>query len=158
MNEIQPSRSLDEFVGAIEVLFQSLVSGSPYRVIPDSLELLVERSWAQIRESLIDVRGWLRGAKKGGQENVELALQRVGLSGDQLALKLTGFFQAYHRFEARLSRGLNQFVRHVRECLRWANIVLGSLAVVCEPAEPVKEFKEVLEAAIEYSGAPSRRA
>jgi hypothetical protein len=42
-----------------------------------------------------------------------------------------------------------------RRALRWANVVLGSLAIV-GAAEPIKEFKEGVEAALEDRDAEDR--
>jgi hypothetical protein len=72
------------------------------------------------------------------------------LTGSQLDFKLTGFRRLRERFRSFGSR-------HVfRRALRWADVILGSLAGVVGAAEPIKEFKEGVEAAIDDRDAEDR--
>ena len=66
-------------------------------------------------------------------------LEAAGLTGASLALKLTGFNRAMTAFRTRPLRYL------FRRILKWANTLLGSLAVVLEVLHLVKELKEAVE-------------
>ena len=73
-------------------------------------------------------------------------LEARGLTGDQLGLKMTGFRGAFERFRSAGGRVKKRFFRR---SLRWADVILGSLAGVIGAAEAIKEFKESVEAAVE---------
>ena len=66
-------------------------------------------------------------------------LQAVGLGGANLALKTSGWRRA------REAMGGVFAPRAARRMFRWANTILGSLAVVVPPAEALKELKEATE-------------
>lgn len=70
------------------------------------------------------------------------ALEGNGLSGAQMRLKKRGFRRALWRFIRLPSR------RTAIRVLGWANVFLGSLASAIGMAEPIKELKEAIEAAI----------
>lgn len=156
MKRVPTDLSLEDFLDSLESLLRQLVRGQPFHVMPVQLDHLIELSWNEIQGSFDKVRAWLTDSTKRRRATAHRALEKVGLTGVQLAMKLLGFFSAIDRLAKHTAMKVNQFVRHVRECLRWANIVLGSLAAVCIAAEPIKEFKEVLEAAIDYTGATAR--
>jgi hypothetical protein len=79
----------------------------------------------------------------GLDEPLDDRLERAGLTGEQLQLKLSGWRRALNRFFDRPGRGL------LRRALRWGNVVLGSLAGAIGAAETIKEFKEAVEAGLE---------
>jgi hypothetical protein len=83
-------------------------------------------------------------------EHLDGDLSGAGLTGPQLDLKLTGFRRIRERFRSFGTRSL------FRRALRWADVILGSLAGVVGAAEPIKEFKEGVEAAIEDRAAEDR--
>lgn len=66
-------------------------------------------------------------------------LGAVGLAGANLALKTSGWRRA------REAMGGVFAPRAARRMFRWANTILGSLAVVVPPAEVLKELKEATE-------------
>jgi hypothetical protein len=76
-------------------------------------------------------------------ERIDDRLERAGLTGAQLDLKLSGWRGALDRFFNTPGRGL------LRRALRWGNVVLGSLAGAIGAAEAIKEFKETVEAGLE---------
>lgn len=80
---------------------------------------------------------------------LELRLEQAGLVGPQWALKEAGWKRALDRFR----RFPTRFV--LRGALKWANVILGSLAGVVGAAETLKEFKEAVEAGIEDDDGPS---
>lgn len=70
-------------------------------------------------------------------------LERAGLTGEQLGLKIRGWQRALGFFRRSPVR------RALRRVFRWGNVLLGSLAGVIGAAELVKEFKEAVEAGVE---------
>jgi len=79
------------------------------------------------------------------EPDVEIGLERAGLTGAQLALKLGGWRRALAEwFSARTARSLRWALRH-------ANTILGSLTTVIPgPAiEMFKEFKDATETTID---------
>ncbi len=63
-----------------------------------------------------------------------LKLEQVGLSGEQLDIKITAFNFFYEKRN-----------KYMKEALELANIILGSLGTVCPPAHALKELKEFFE-------------
>jgi hypothetical protein len=117
--------------------------------LPAELRDTYRRAWQEIEPDVRDLRAALRdGASsvpgfylsEGGWDE---RLRRAGLSGASLDLKLGGFTRARDRFL------VNPIRRFLRSPLRWANIVLGSLAGVIGAAEVLKELKETVEAGVE---------
>lgn len=78
------------------------------------------------------------------------SLEAVGLTGDQLRFKLTGWLGALT--EWRDERAFDALIR----ALRWANLVLGSLgqALAGPGADALKEFKEGTEAVLDEATPP----
>ena len=115
-------------------------------LLRDDLAYPAIDAWPSVQRSLASLRNTLTDAQTRLDSPVRRALEEIGLTGIQLQLKLQGFFGAIGRRVGRLSR------RWLREVLAWANVILGSLARVLPAAEVVKEYKECLEVALDYSG------
>lgn len=83
---------------------------------------------------------------KSGITNIPIRLLAgVGLLGDQLKLKLKGFYEALKAWLQNSGKDL------LITLLKWANIILGSLSSVLQVCEPIKEFKDCMEAGIDVA-------
>jgi hypothetical protein len=97
-------------------------------------------AWQEIQPRFADLRREL------DQGNTDAQLSEAGLTGAPLRFKMAGWKQAFERFIGRPGRTA------LRLALKWANIALGSLATIFGAAEPIKEFKEAMEAEVEDRG------
>ncbi|MGE0818204.1 MAG: hypothetical protein AB7O74_06020 [Candidatus Nanopelagicales bacterium] len=93
-------------------------------------------------------------------ENLELdqALTDAGLTDASLALKEAGLERALDEYES--ARTWLSRRRWFRGALRWADVILGSLASI--PAigavvEPIKEWKESVEVQVDNEASSGRR-
>lgn len=79
------------------------------------------------------------------------ALRSVGLLGSQLAFKLHGFNRWKNKLDDIADNILNAISAEsiVRKLLRWANILLKSLASAIPGADPLVEMKDAYEAAMD---------
>lgn len=84
------------------------------------------------------------------------ALDRHGLNGPELAVKLVGFDGAYGGFLATrkddaLAPGYGRFrwLKFAKSALKWANIILGSFGGIFGAKDAVEEIKKVVEKGIE---------
>jgi hypothetical protein len=116
--------------------------------LPGDLRTSYEFAFLALGESVQETRTALlpeRFTDPSGQyqQGMDIALERAGLTGTQLELKLSGWRRAIGFFRAGPTRTL------LRRALRWANVLLGSLAGVVGAAEALKEFKETVETGIE---------
>lgn len=143
------------FIDSLRELLDGCVRGEPFDVLPTYLVTPAASAWEEVKPVVANVRDWLASAQQISREVGDQALSMVGLAGAQLQLKLEGYFQAVGRG---YRRRLNSYISWVKGCLRWANIILGSLSKAVVACEPLKEFKEVVEAALDYTGAASRQA
>jgi hypothetical protein len=75
-------------------------------------------------------------------------LATVGLVGAPRELKTNGFRRAYEALLRTMGRWSWPDVKPV---LKWANVILGSLAKTMTSIDPLKEFKESWEAAAEQA-------
>lgn len=99
----------------------------------------VRSSWEEIKPNLERMRALLREQPDG--------LSAAGLRGSNLNLKYEGIFGSYWR----LNR--DGGTKRIKKFLRWAKIVVGSIAtmvpVVKELAEILNEYMEAIEGGIE---------
>lgn len=93
--------------------------------IPIELRQLIGKTWPEIEFKIEESRQHIT-------KIIVADLAAVGLTGDPLELKLTGFTFSLQS-------------KNHRRVLRWANIILGSLSKVLPIVEPIIEYKEVLE-------------
>ncbi|HZD69849.1 MAG TPA: hypothetical protein VFA45_13360 [Actinomycetes bacterium] len=70
-------------------------------------------------------------------------LESAGLSGASLQFKSRGVRGALARWVRDRTPGA------LRRFLGWNNVILGSLATIIPPMEPIKEFKESVERAVD---------
>jgi hypothetical protein len=116
--------------------------------LPRDLGGLYEEAYHEIEYAVGATRATLLPEEYGRApavyaEELDSELERVGLTGSQLELKRSGWVRALARFEAAPVRSL------LLRALRWANIILGSLAGVVGASEALKEFKESVEQGLE---------
>jgi len=105
----------------------------------------------QLKEALEEARKSLdhdferarQGLAQAGAATLDRQLSDAGLTKPQLDLKLSGFGRAVRRFRDAGGKVL------FRRALRWANVILGSLAGIVPGVEAIKEYKESIEAATE---------
>jgi hypothetical protein len=120
---------LTEVVQARELLFN-------YRLRSD-----VKSSWDEVSSRMEQIPGLLREHHSD--------LEAAGLTGSNLNLKYEGLFESYRR----LNR--NGGTRGLRRCLRWAKIVIGSVATIVpglkELTEILNEYMEAIDMGIEDS-------
>lgn len=79
-----------------------------------------------------------------GDETLDERLAAVGLSGAQLQLKLATYYLYRREHRERPNR------RRLSRLLRTADVILGSLVKVVAAVEPLKEFKETIEASLAF--------
>jgi hypothetical protein len=131
------------FVYELRDLLRRIVEDG--RFIPPDWADDVQAAWPRVERRFAELISTLKG------QNITLAdLDRHGLTGEELDLKLRGWRARIFAFGRRINR------RWVRSVLRWADMILGSLAAVFAPAGAIKEFKEVLENFIEEAEAEAK--
>ena len=133
---------LDEILGEVVAILGALPA--PH-ASPDLVSAHAS-AWAELRErdTLPFVLSEIEGPDAGA------SLEAVGLTGEQLRFKLTGWLGALT--EWREARSFDALMR----AFRWANLVLGSLSqVLAGPgADALKEFKEGTEAVLDQAVPP----
>jgi hypothetical protein len=88
--------------------------------------------WEEIKERFRDAKTAIQ------KSNIEYRyVEGVGMTGEMLAWK-NGFLSDTMKFGG------------VRRFFKVANSIIGSLAAIFPPLEAVKEYKEIVEAAIRY--------
>lgn len=75
-------------------------------------------------------------------------LERAGLAGNSLEMKLKSFDAAYSAWS------FFGGIRRLKRLFKWTNLLLGSLATVIPLAEILKEFKESAEIGIDEADDP----
>ena len=76
--------------------------------------------------------------------SLELKLKDIGLWGAQLEWKIYGYLYFRNRFLT----GDGQIWRKCKQMLKWADVILGTLTIAFQQLEPIKEFKEGIEASL----------
>lgn len=92
-------------------------------------------AWQSLRRTVAEVK---RQLSRGGQ-SLRGRLRNAGLLGDQLVLKLHGFWEALGTLIK------SQTLESLKAVLKWVDLLLGSIAKAIAPAEAVAEFKEAFE-------------
>lgn len=146
--EAARTRDRDElraFVYELWDLLRTIVEDG--RFIPEGWADDVHDAWANIQERFAQLILSLDAT------NIPwTALEDHGLTGAELRLKRRGWRSRIFAFGRRINR------RWVRSALRWADMILNSLAMVFPvPAGAIKEFKESLENLIEDAEADAKR-
>ena len=120
------------------------------RWLPRDVRAEVEEAFGPVRSRIDDLIDDLRATAESPE--LDSALEAVGLTGTQRKAKLSGFRRAvvaFGRFPVR-----SAFLA----ALKWGNVIVGSLGKVLPQAEVVKEFKEMIEAALSSPGRLRLRA
>jgi hypothetical protein len=142
----EATKSLSELLSDAEALIGLLLD--TYRLLlPEELHQPILVAWPRNRKRFALVRAILDQPTP----SLEKGLEEVGLSGDDLALKVAGYGRARRELDMAVAipkppRGLGWLFQRV---LAWLNIVLGSLSTVIPGAEAIKEFKDSIENGIE---------
>jgi hypothetical protein len=133
-------RALATFVSEVEELLGGTLA-NPATWFPVDLQEPLQSAWEELAPSFAMAPRYL--AEPPDANLLEAQLVHVGLTGRQLALKRTGWERARDSFRARVTK------RALSRALRWANIILGSLAGLIPGADAIKEYKEAVEQAVE---------
>jgi hypothetical protein len=145
--EAARTRDRDElraFVYELWDLLRTIVEDG--RFIPEGWADDVQGAWASVQERFAQLILSLDGTNIPWPD-----LDNHGLTGPELRLKRRGWRARIFAFGRRINR------RWVRSALRWADMLLDSLALVFPPAGAIKEFKEGLENLIEEAEADTKR-
>ena len=124
---------LQEFLQLLERVLQDKEN-----LLPADLHRAFDEAWPEVRSRIRSTQSDLRTIGRLKED-----LPDAGLAGRQLHLKLEGFGRALEALKGGWSRKL------LKRVLKWADVILGSLASVLPGSEFVKEYKEALEAALE---------
>ena len=92
-------------------------------------------AWKEVRAVIVDEKKTLQESSK----DCWIKLQKCGLTGNQLALKIETFNKFLSHFEKTREQ------RFLRRLLGIINSIYGSLSSVLPPLEIAKEFKDVIE-------------
>jgi hypothetical protein len=130
-------RTLQQFLTEVEEVFAKVLEDRE-NLLPADLHDAFLEAWPEVRSRISRTRHDLTTIA-----SVEERLPEAGLTGKQLDLKLAGFGRALESLRRKWGRKL------LKPVLKWANILLGSLAAVLPGAELIKEYKESLENAAE---------
>ncbi len=110
-----------------------------------SLRTHILKSWQTLQDEKIFDR--LINAIQDPNEVEDDVLSKAGLSGHQLSLKYQGIFEAYNHLNQKAGG------QRLKRAIRWAKIVVGSLAtmvpVLKELAEILNEYMEAVEMGID---------
>ena len=131
---------LADFVVGTRDILQQVVDwrGLLFR---EELRQPIADAWRELGRSFEDV---MKALVEEGDELVsDRQLERLGLTGNQLKLKLTGFNGAWDRFRERGTVNL------LKKLLDWIDIILGSLASIIPGADAIEEFKDSAKHSIE---------
>lgn len=123
------------FLTDIKAIFSSLVF-KKNNMFPPLLIDHMKQSWEGSVEGRMD--HLIEIVKKTDQS----VLKDVGLVDAELNFKLAGFNKAYEIWKN------SSFKKVLKNLLEWINVILSSLAHLFPIAEPIKEFKDALEAGI----------
>jgi hypothetical protein len=135
----------DELKACLEqlkrVLGEVVADPAAYRIRPELHEPL-RAAWSSVRQAF-------DGAARFLDEVAEDDLAEVGLTGSELALKLTGFDLALQDLQAaRVAGGIRGIVKALKKFLNWADVCLDSLAKLLNQADRIAEVKDAIRAAI----------
>jgi hypothetical protein len=126
---------LQEFVDDSQEVLHDVINGHD-ELIPADLRRDFRRAWRDVEPQFPIVREGI-----GALEDTRL--RDLGLAGNQLTLKLSGFERARAALTTRWTK------RALKKVLEWMNVLFGSILAGVAAAEPIKEIKEALEASLE---------
>jgi hypothetical protein len=102
---------------------------------PPSLQPLIQRAWRDLQPSFDAALSGLAVVERDD-------LRAVGLSGDQLALKLTAYS------EAARDAGKGWITKAIKKVLEVIDAILDSLAKAVPGFQVFKEFKDIIKAVL----------
>lgn len=128
--------SLEDFLKELRsILEEATISGEG--LVPAYLTPLLIEAWPEVATKYEA----LQQAVQSGE--YETRLQEAGLRGPQFRVKAEGFGRHLSIFRS------DRKPKWLKKLLRWADIILGSLASVIPGGDAVQEFKEAIEAGAE---------
>ena len=141
-------RDLRAFIHEFQVLLDQVTDGTTYPdLLPPDRRIELRQAFDDLareepgRPSVFDrVREAIRpGIETSAVPPATMSLADADLLEASRERKIGGWRRAVQRFRSLLTR------KALGRPLRWANMILGSLAAVIPPAEALKELKEYAE-------------
>jgi hypothetical protein len=133
-------RALANFVSEVRWLLGQMLEDRE-TWFPSDLREPLRSAWEEIQPSFDMATRYL--IEPPDANLLEAQLAHAGLARRQLALKRTRWERARDALRERLTRPV------LKRALRWANIILGSLAGIIPGGDAIKEYKESVEQAVE---------
>ena len=130
---------LADFMVSVKDILQQVVEWRDL-LFREELREPIADAWQAMHSAFDDVR---LGLVEGDEVVSEQALERIGLTGKQLDLKLIGFNGAWDKFKQWGT------VKLLKRLLDWIDIILGSLASLIPGADAIEEFKDAAKQGIE---------
>ncbi len=139
----QERELLERYLDSFERLLDYVVIERPSFLYRDLMQPTLN-AWKELKEQNITRKAKLIFQEMEADHELESKLRDIGLFGYQLEWKISSYFFFYNRFfvTTPLSRRL------LKQVLKWADVILGSLATVLPILEPIKEYKEGIEATL----------
>ena len=130
--------SLELYLDSLNHVLEYVIIEHPEYIYKE-LSVFSHRAWFALKEQNI-----FKSAKLKLKELEEKELDKVGLWKEQLEWKIYSYFF----FEERFFSPHGKPRKKLKQLLKWADVILGSLTKVLPILEPLKEFKEGIEASI----------
>jgi hypothetical protein len=121
-------------------LFDNIVESWDQILFRRDVRSFITNAWSSLKSTVQTSFQTLRSSLRGIANDI---LERIGLTGHQLALKLKGLNDAWQAFNELGT------VRLLKKLLEWINAILGSLIAALPGGEALKEFKEAIEKLIQ---------
>jgi hypothetical protein len=136
-----PTETLSQFLRKVDQTLQIAVDSRAI-LFREELREQILTAWNEVvRNRLISYTTQVENVEK--EEKEPKFFGEHGLTGSELTPKLTGFDLAFETFKKWGT------VRLLKKLLRWINSILGSLIESIPGGGAIKEFKELIENAIE---------
>jgi hypothetical protein len=155
-------RRLKEFLRQLESLLDDLVQ-NPHPVIPGRFHESMKSAWAEVQPKFQIAAGHLVATNTS-------VLEQAGLTGAQLEFKIAIFDYCHGELADHVTAAKGhrkkrpwwkRWIHLFLPTLKAADVVLGSLAEVLgplgAPLEPIKEYKEAVEAGAEAGIAAGKK-
>ena len=127
---------LEEFLEQLRIVLEEATFEGE-GLVPSYLQPLLQEAWPEVAVHYKT----LESAVASGE--LEKELGERGLRGAQFQVKAEGFRRHLWLFRS------ERQPRWLKKLLRWADIILGSLASILPGGDAVQEFKEAVEAGAE---------
>lgn len=136
---------LSEFLGDLRHVLEPIPTNDHFRAADPDLSKDLETSWQAFDKATDDLINELLSIRNENDPRA-IRLQEAGLRDAMLAMKTRAMNRAR---PARRPEKTTKPPWLLRKFLRWANVLLGSLASVLPGAELLKEYKEAVEIGID---------